>query len=98
MSDANNEWGTENPESVVLDELTDVQKVQIASYVKTAFDQYAVIDRNRIAKLENELRAAVNGINVLLECLENGIPVKGGKVTLTTEDMPALIGTPKRVH
>ena len=31
-----------------------------------------------------------NALNVLLACLETGIPVKDGKVTLRPEDMQVL--------
>ena len=86
-----NEWdqivfdgGKEN--SLALDELSEVQKAQIMNYVAASTQK----DKEQIAML-------TNAMNVLFACLENGIPVKDGKVQLRPEDM-RILAIPKSVN
>lgn len=77
-------------ESIIFDELSKVQKAQIANYVAAAVNGYLIKDRKIIAQLQEDNGIIKNALNILLGCLETGIPVKDGKVTLGPEQMRVL--------
>lgn len=85
-----NEWesfGNGN----VPDELTLPNKAEVMNYVYSAVQHYLKQDRDLIVQLQAENHAITNALNVLLACLERGIPVREGKVTLGVEEMQALV-------
>lgn len=97
-----NEWDSvvsdnDSNNGPLLDELTEVQKAQIANYVHVAVNGYAKEDRQRIALLEKNVQILGNAVNALLVCLENGIPVKNGKVVLDGDGIRQLTA-PKAVN
>lgn len=89
-----NEWngfgGSQTDENVTLDELTEVQKQQVMQYVYAAVPHYLKQDRARITQLEQANHILQNALNVLFACLEQGLPVKEGKITLGPEEMRVL--------
>lgn len=95
-----NEWESySNGERLagVLDELTEVQKAQIMNYVYVAVEGYVKNDRAILTQLQQDNTMLKNALNVLLGCLETGIPVKNGKVSLCSEDMQVL-AAPKALN
>lgn len=91
----NNEWDSvvsnENVSNGgLLDELTEVQKAQIANYVHVAVNGYLKDYVQRIALVEQHNKILGNAVNALLICLESGIPVKNGKVMLDADGIRVL--------